>query len=198
MSTRSRIGILHADLSATTIYCHSDGYYSQVGRKLWEHYRDGAGVETMLGLGDMSVLGAIIGKKHDFDWMMKVDADKWNDDPRHRYCRFYKRDRGEQDLPATRSKTVEEIPFEEYCYLFDEVTKEWICAATGYYSEEVLVWRRLADVMAVYDTILNEGSSNYLGEEGIPSETPAITLRAPVLTPEEQNRALAAEALAVF
>lgn len=57
MSTNSRIGIEQADGTVKSIYCHWDGYPKGVGKTLIEHYNDRAKIESLIALGDISVLG---------------------------------------------------------------------------------------------------------------------------------------------
>ena len=118
MSTRSNIGIINADGSVTAIYCHSDGYPSGVGKTLREHYNTEDAVRELLKLGDLSVLGEVIGEKHDFN---AHDFDsKW--------CRAYGRDRGEKGTSARKHKTVREACEaldNDYTYLFIVAENRW-------------------------------------------------------------------------
>lgn len=50
MSTRSRIGILNADGSIDSIYCHCDGYLSYNGDILMHHYDTEDKVRALLKL----------------------------------------------------------------------------------------------------------------------------------------------------
>jgi len=127
MSTRSRIGILHADGSIDAHYCHSDGYFDHNGRILHEHYQDVAKIQELIDLGDMSVLGPEIGEKHDFEWMSqeyfsKGDHSGYANDPRGKMCLFYNRDRGENVGPPAHYSGLLAFgaDFEEYAYLWVE------------------------------------------------------------------------------
>ena len=117
MGTRSLIGLLNADGSVTHIYCHWDGYPSNNGQILIDHYTDYQKILALLKLGDLSSLGAEIGTKHDFDNAPKNE------------CNSYSRDRGEKDTQARKSKSIEAYKADftenwaEYCYLFDD--GEW-------------------------------------------------------------------------
>jgi hypothetical protein len=84
MATRSNIGILERDGTVTWIYCHWDGYPSHHGPILLDHYDTARKVRKLLALGDLSVLGAFVGSKHDF-------GDRSDGDD----CTAYHRDRGE-------------------------------------------------------------------------------------------------------
>lgn len=130
MSTRSNIGIINADGSVTTVYCHSDGYPSGVGKTLREHYNTEEKVRELLSLGDLSVLGEVIGEKHNFDWMTeyRLNFDAVRKDPRYKMCRAYGRDRGEKGTKARKHKTVKEAcsSFDnDYAYLFDPTENRW-------------------------------------------------------------------------
>ncbi len=118
MSTRSNIGIINADGSVTAIYVHNDGYPSHNGRILLNHYNTEDKVRTLLSLGDLSVLGEVIGEKHNFD---AHDFDsKW--------CRAYGRDRGEKGTKARKHKTVKEACEaldNDYTYLFIVAENRW-------------------------------------------------------------------------
>ncbi len=118
MSTRSNVGIINADGSVTAIYVHNDGYPSGVGKTLREHYNTEDKVRDLLKLGDLSILGEVIGEKHNFD--AHDFTTKW--------CRAYGRDRGEKGTTARKHKTVKEAcsSFDnDYAYLFDPTENRW-------------------------------------------------------------------------
>ena len=109
MGTRSTIGIQNEDGSVTGIYCHWDGYLSHNGRILAENYTDEAKVRELIGLGDISSLGAEIGTAHDFDNAPKGETNA------------YARDRGERDVDARTAHNWRQFRAEngqEYDYLF--------------------------------------------------------------------------------
>ena len=85
MGTRSRIGVMHGD-KCKSVYCHWDGYLSNNGRILLEHY-DSAKANHLVALGDISSLDRTVeipeGVEHTFD------------DPVKGITSFYGRDRGE-------------------------------------------------------------------------------------------------------
>lgn len=56
MSTRSRIAVKR-DNGYESIYCHSDGYPSGVGKTLKTHYTTQAKVDELIALADLSYLG---------------------------------------------------------------------------------------------------------------------------------------------
>lgn len=119
MATRSRIGIVNEDGSITSIYCHWDGYPSNNGRILNEHYGTETSVREMLRLGDLSSLNKNLHPrgKHTFN------------DPEDDCCVFYGRDRGDSDCDATESKDLAEFlsisQACDYVYVFD--AHEWFC-----------------------------------------------------------------------
>jgi hypothetical protein len=118
MSTRSRIGIVREDGTVVSVYCHSDGYPSGVGKTLLTHYTTREKIEALVALGDLSCLGEEIGEKHDFDEY----------DPRQ--CRAYHRDRNDPFKQMT-SPSVMALELGlvnsglEWCYLWDEVVALW-------------------------------------------------------------------------
>lgn len=118
MSTRSNIGIINADGSVTAIYVHSDGYPSGVGKTLLDNYNTADKVRELLKLGDLSVLGTVIGEKHDFD----------NHDFTSKWCRAYGRDRGEKGTQARRHLNVRkacDFCDNDYTYFFNPVENRW-------------------------------------------------------------------------
>lgn len=121
MSTRSAIGFLEYDGSVTGIYCHFDGYPSHNGRILTDHYDTIDAVHELLDLGNLSILGEVIGEKQNFE---RGQTDNW--------CLAYGRDRGERNQEAIEFEDVEEFLeyFRgsgcEYFYVFDG--KQWSMA----------------------------------------------------------------------
>lgn len=57
MTTRSLIGMQHADGTITAIYCQCDGYPAYNGKVLRDHYTDRSRVEALMALGEIDVLG---------------------------------------------------------------------------------------------------------------------------------------------
>ena len=57
MATRSTIAIQNADSTVTGIYCHWDGYLSNNGQILLDHYTDESDVRALIDLGNISTLG---------------------------------------------------------------------------------------------------------------------------------------------
>lgn len=99
MATRSVIarieatGVGGADDTIKAVYCHSDGYLSNNGKILDQHYRDEDKVDELLAGGDMSSLKDTI-----------------------KDTIFYMRDRGEENKEATNLNNetkLLEFAFEE-------------------------------------------------------------------------------------
>ena len=106
MATRSRIGIVNADRSVTSVYVHWDGSPDTRMPILEGHYNTPQKIDELLANGDISALENTI-------------AD----------TQFYHRDRGEE-LRIMNSESVQEFFYdafsmsEEYVYLFDN--NSWI------------------------------------------------------------------------
>lgn len=121
MATRSTIAILHLDGSITQVYCHNDGYISNNGVLLYEHYRSTQKVKELLSFSHMSSLGANIappeGVEHSFD---KRAPDT---------CVFYQRDRKEERVEAHEFKDFEDYAtkaqFEVSDYVLQEKNATW-------------------------------------------------------------------------
>ena len=112
MSTNARIGIENGDGTATSIYTHWDGYPTHHAPILQEHYATDQHLRQLLALGDLSILDAAIGEKHDFD-MGFEDRAKLGP-----WCVAYGRDRGEDDV-AAKTHPIDQWPDygQEYEYL---------------------------------------------------------------------------------
>ncbi len=108
MGTRARIGIVEPDGSVTSIYTHWDGYPGHHGPILLNHYTTEEHVRALLALGDLSILAEDVGEKHDFD--IRLEG----------VCTAYGRDRGEKDVGARHSSSVDDLKkiAEEYTYLY--------------------------------------------------------------------------------
>lgn len=155
MSTRSRIGIIRKRrtplnvetatrtakddperfrLEVESVYCHFDGYPSGVGRTLLEHWTDPEKVNRLIALGDLSVLGAEIGKRHDFDshlgtYNYETGEREGSSVPAgENWTLAYGRDRGEKGVGSV-THPLDEWPDsgQEAEYLFDPETREWRC-----------------------------------------------------------------------
>ena len=119
MATRSYIGTRNMNGSVDYIYCHFDGYPEHNGQILTEHYSSPNKVNKLMELGDLSVLGEMIGEKQDFN----------NRAPG--YCLAYGRDRGEENVSVKNGDFSELIKDQnvDYVYVFDG--DYWECFDTN-------------------------------------------------------------------
>lgn len=139
MGTHCMIGVLNEDDTVTAIYCHNDGYPGYTGQILHLHYTDLAKIEELMKLGDLSVIGSKIGKKHPFG----------SQDPEHQdWCISYSRDRGEK---GTAAKTYEdEIDYRvssieaQYMYLYQNDV--WGCTRTK--TRKPATWVPIPELIA--------------------------------------------------
>jgi hypothetical protein len=113
MATRSTIALEFVDDTVGQVYCHWDGYLSHNGTILLENYSDPFKLRDLIDLGDLSVLAAEIGTKHDFD--ARVEG----------VCTFYGRDRSEHNVYARYFKDFADYrangQAEEYDYLLRNI-----------------------------------------------------------------------------
>ena len=100
MATRSIIAKLD-DKGVQAIYCHNDGYLSNNGKILDQHYQNEEKVDELLAQGDVSIINENIGVKLDFNDFKSFHANK--------QCRFYNRDRGENRAKAEVLKDENEL-----------------------------------------------------------------------------------------
>ena len=120
MATRSRIGMEMPNGDVRSIYCHYDGYPSGVGALLKEHYTNPEKLESLIALGDISILGQFVsvnipGVVHTFE------------NPNDGVTVAYHRDRQEFYNPARVDMNIESFAksdFEEYGYVFTQ-EGEW-------------------------------------------------------------------------
>ena len=109
-----------ADGTVEQIYCHWDGYLSNNGRILQEHYQDPFKVQQLIDGGAVSSLRPEIGEKHAFSQfegnMCGFEYDRLYGD----MTTFYARDRGE-DLVKNKFKDLADYrknaQSEEYNYI---------------------------------------------------------------------------------
>ena len=121
MGTRSRIAIQNADGTLESIYCHWDGYPSNNGVILQEHYQDEAKVRELIALGDLSILAPHTTPEgsHSFD------------KPEDGVCVAYKRDRGESGVDPRKSDNLSDLieltdrSWGEWLYVFNPQTSGW-------------------------------------------------------------------------
>lgn len=138
MGTRSDIIVHRADGKWARIYCHWDGYLSNNGRILFDHYTSQAQAEALVALGDISSLGPEIGIKHAFEAPSRyagksMKTSKAFADYERKYGRMvkaYGRDRGETGTEATIGDSLFEVwpehdTWTEFTYVWDE-GKWWV------------------------------------------------------------------------
>ena len=120
MATRSTIALEFADGTVGQVYCHWDGYLSNNGAILFQHYQDPFKLRELIDLGDLSSLRPNIGIPHPFSYIGEMDSaeyDKLYGD----MCTFYGRDRGESNVQAKYFKDFEDYKerhqYEEYEYI---------------------------------------------------------------------------------
>lgn len=115
MATRSSIARLNADGTVSAIYCHWDGYISNNGHILKDHYTDPAKIDQLIELGALSSLRPEIGQQQSFDGLTNEN-----------WCLAYGRDRGETNTAARTYFNVQvwqDRAGQEYNYLWDG--SEW-------------------------------------------------------------------------
>jgi len=114
-STRSYIGIKYKNGIIEYVYCHFDGYVKGVGNILLKHYSDFKKIKELINLGNISILGAEIGKKQDFK------------NPESGYTLAYGRDRGEKNQEANKTNRMRDLLGDvSYVYIYLEDENEWI------------------------------------------------------------------------
>lgn len=113
MSTHAFIASEQPNGTIRAIYLHSDGYVQHAGQTLVRHYMDPAKINALLDLGDLSVLGAELGEKHDFNR------------PSKGVCNAYMRDREEAGFEAQTYRSRQSLVDAgsnrhiTYVYIFD-------------------------------------------------------------------------------
>jgi len=139
MATRSRIGIVNEDGTVSSIYCHWDGYPSNNGRILVDHYTDREKVKKLVELGSISFLKENVSP---YDPHKSIENDKVRDildrynpiekhsfqNPQPGVTVAYHRDRGEEYIKPRINSSLEEYlddDNEEYGYVFT-LEGEWI------------------------------------------------------------------------
>lgn len=130
MATRSAIGMRTVTGQITAVYCHWDGYPSNNGRILQEHYTDPDKIVELITLGGISSLRPEIGVKHPFSKFECKDGE-YDEALYEDMTTFYHRDRGE-DLEVRvfndAMDFVENFGWSvEYYYLWNG--KEWLVNA---------------------------------------------------------------------
>ncbi len=119
MATRSTIALEYVDGTIGQVYCHWDGYLSNNGKILLEHYSDPFKLRDLIDQGDISSLRPEIGVPHPFS---KFEATEPYDEKLYEnMTTFYARDRGEEGVTAKFFKDyadyLERHQYEEYEYI---------------------------------------------------------------------------------
>ena len=142
MSTRSIIGIKISPTKGKFIYCHFDGYPQGVGKILLNYYTDKSTVESLVALGNISVLEKNVNPNplyiHTFD------------KPQNDVTVAYHRDRGEDysdyGIIPFNLEGVRGLWDIEYGYYFDPEKNEWYIMDMNT-SKKDHVWRPLIDFL---------------------------------------------------
>ena len=123
MATRGRIGILLADESVLSVYCHYDNYPEFNGVKLVENFNSYDAAAELIDGGDMSCLWTNAG---------------WNNEVLPTTGALYFSSRGEDTPPRLDSNLKQYLTdgAEEYAYIFKD--GEWVCYNTRSWDEKYL------------------------------------------------------------
>ena len=130
MATRSTIALEFADGTVGQVYCHWDGYLKHNGKILLNSYTDPYKLRELIDHGDLSSLGSEIGIKHTFDNPAMFGTPEYQayKDQYGDMCKFYMRDRDEQDCGAKYFKDFADYEanhqYEEYSYILRQVNGE--------------------------------------------------------------------------
>ena len=144
MATRSRIAIENADGSVQSVYCHWDGYPSNNGQILHDHYQDRAKVEQLISLGSISSLAKEVDAPEGHTFKTPVDG----------VTVAYHRDRGE-DIEINQSISPENFfagDIEEYGYLF---TKENVWVVKDGYSAKNQPPQKLSAILKKSELLIS-------------------------------------------
>ena len=133
MATRSNIGYILPNGNVRSIYAHWDGYPAHNGRILFENYTAAYKIAQLIEMGDVSSLGAEIGRKHSFD--ARDGEENWTT--------FYGRDRGETGIEPVEV-AVDDMRQNDYAYLWNGT--EWLVLGNG-----IPTWEPLADVLCAIE-----------------------------------------------
>jgi hypothetical protein len=148
---------MHGD-KIKSVYCHWDGYLSNNGQILQEHY-DSTKANNLVALGDLSSLRAEIGEKHAFSRLeTPMDEEAYNK-LYGNMTTFYGRDRDEENVSWKVAHSFEEFLEQvnncggEYYYVMKDGV--WYCGDV-YESHPTALTNKL--------TPLSEALSNETGE----------------------------------
>jgi hypothetical protein len=133
MSTHSAIARKNKDGSYTGIYCHWDGYPSNNGNLLLEHYQNDEKIDALIALGDISSLNEFVTPDASRDTAKsdsphkKVDLTKphsYNnayDDTVLAYCR----DRGEEFNQTKGESLIDVLCKIDHAYAYVWIDGKW-------------------------------------------------------------------------
>ena len=121
MGTRSTIALEFADGTVQQVYCHWDGYLSNNGVLLRDHYTNPFILRDLIDLGDISSLKPTIGTKHAFSqFEVPMDGEAY-DKLYGDMTTFYGRDRGETGVDSKKFVDFQDYlvrhQYEEYEYI---------------------------------------------------------------------------------
>ena len=162
MSTRSHIGVEHADHSVNFVYCHFDGYLSHNGVLLALFYNDYRLVDRLVSR-KMRSLGCYLEGTPDAERLALSDSrlarfPLWTD--------YYPVGTGSDGVSLANANDVDVMPSQEYDYVYSHNLRMWFvrCDATeGKFkplgtvlSQQVPEWPHL---MADYERLAVRGAS---------------------------------------
>ena len=122
MGTRSTIALEFADGSVEQVYCHWDGYLSNNGQILAEHYSNPFILRDLIDLGDISSLKSTIGTQHAFShFELRAEEVAGYKLLTENMTTFYGRDRGETGTDKKKFVDFQDYlahhQYEEYEYI---------------------------------------------------------------------------------
>jgi hypothetical protein len=122
MATRSTIALEFADGTVEQVYCHWDGYLSNNGKILAEHYSNPFVLRDLIDLGDISSLKSTIGTKHAFShFELRAEEVAGYKLLTEDMTTFYGRDRGETGADKKKFLDFQDymvrFQHEEYAYI---------------------------------------------------------------------------------
>ena len=127
MGTRSTIALEFADGTVEQVYCHWDGYLSNNGKILAEHYSNPFVLRDLIDLGDISSLKSTIGTKHAFShFELRAEEVAGYKLLTEDMTTFYGRDRGETG--ADKKKLLD---FQDYMVRFQHEEYAYILRKDG-------------------------------------------------------------------
>ena len=146
MGTRSRIGVMHGE-KLKSVYCHWDGYLSNNGRILQEHY-DSAKANHLVALGNLSSLAENIGEKHPFSLFdLPTELRNMTQDQFEaaygNMTTFYGRDRGESGVDFQVDQSYAEFLSKDYDYEYYYIMRDGVWYVGTTYSSDAELGNKL-------------------------------------------------------